>query len=521
MQKSNFETFRACLPLCSTTFDPVCDSEGTTHNNLCQFNYESCRRRNDTGMGLVLVSFGPCPGASANPPPPFSAFSPPQIQPQSPLAPARAQSTSPVPVSAPKPQCNPLCTDPPNAVCDENGKTHASLCLYRYESCLHEKSGNEPLILIHFGECVEQLDYTQINVCQPVCTADVDPVCSTSGRTFSNMCYFNLENCKLKNSSSTERIRIASRGACNGQQVESIDGQPIIVKQEPQARLIPSIPSIPSHSIDGQTSNQISKTPRTSLIPTTTLSSVTQENMECNGICTPEEFPVCDNQNKTHPNFCVFNYHSCVSMQMTGKDLAITHLGPCDSFSIIYDPLGEICDSSCDGEPPFPLCAGNDNKTFPNFCVYKAADCRKRTATGRGIELKTIGPCQQEQTFIGNARPEVGHLIQVNDAQSIDATSSRINSADKYAECNPKCPRNYDPVCDNEGKTHSNRCLFDYANCMKMKMTGKGIEVRRSVLFLISVFFNFGFNFSFFISGFISGFNSGINFSFIPGSKVH
>ena len=32
-------------------------------------------------------------------------------------------------------------------------------------------------------------------------------------------------------------------------------------------------------------------------------------------------------------------------------------------------------------------------------------------------------------------------------------------------KCNPLCTREFFPVCDSKGKTHSNKCLFEFAAC--------------------------------------------------------
>jgi len=33
-------------------------------------------------------------------------------------------------------------------------------------------------------------------------------------------------------------------------------------------------------------------------------------------------------------------------------------------------------------------------------------------------------------------------------------------------KCNPVCAEIYEPVCDSEGKTHSNKCVFEYEECI-------------------------------------------------------
>ena len=37
-------------------------------------------------------------------------------------------------------------------------------------------------------------------------------------------------------------------------------------------------------------------------------------------------------------------------------------------------------------------------------------------------------------------------------------------------KCGVGCPRNYRPICDNTGHTHSNGCLFNNAKCRNPKL---------------------------------------------------
>ena len=43
-------------------------------------------------------------------------------------------------------------------------------------------------------------------------------------------------------------------------------------------------------------------------------------------------------------------------------------------------------------------------------------------------------------------------------------------------KCDGVCPRNYNPVCDNMGRTHGNGCLFNIAKCKnpKLKIVSNG-----------------------------------------------
>merc|ERR1719193_1034915 len=49
-----------CIKTCDKTLLPVCDNEGITHNNKCEFEVRQCVAKETSGRDITLVHDGVC-----------------------------------------------------------------------------------------------------------------------------------------------------------------------------------------------------------------------------------------------------------------------------------------------------------------------------------------------------------------------------------------------------------------------------------------------------------------------------
>merc|ERR1712136_178468 len=90
-----------------------------------------------------------------------------------------------------------------------------------------------------------------------------------------------------------------------------------------------------------------------------------------------------------------------------------------------------------------PVC-GSDGVTHGNMCLFEMTQCFMRQE-GSELTIAHEGPCQEE------------HAIK--------------------DPCMKVCPRILAPVCDSEGKTHSNLCEFEVYQCVAYESSGRKVTL--------------------------------------------
>ncbi|VDM23691.1 unnamed protein product [Toxocara canis] len=143
---------------CDPIFSPVCDSEGKTHANRCEFRKAACLTKKLSGETLTVQYNRQC--------------------------------------------CNQLCDGEVKPVCDGEN-TYDNLCKFRVAQCEAERRG-EILSLAYSGRCCEEP--------KDKCSVS-GPLCDSEGQTHANMCRFLRKQCVL-NKVQPKSLSIAHRGEC-------------------------------------------------------------------------------------------------------------------------------------------------------------------------------------------------------------------------------------------------------------------------------------------------------------------
>ncbi|KAL3986390.1 Kazal-type serine protease inhibitor domain family protein [Acanthocheilonema viteae] len=145
----------------SDNLSPVCDSEGYTHNNICEYERMACLSRKRFRTNLTIRYWGEC--------------------------------------------CVDNCQHEQSGMtlCDDTQTTHHSWCKFRLAQCESHRRNNRTLQMAYMGECcaVSSADN---------CT-DSGPICDTDGTTHPNLCIFRHRQC-IMNRTQQKLIKIAYYG---------------------------------------------------------------------------------------------------------------------------------------------------------------------------------------------------------------------------------------------------------------------------------------------------------------------
>ncbi|KAL3119171.1 hypothetical protein niasHT_003954 [Heterodera trifolii] len=174
---------------CPAEYAPVCDSEGRTHLNLCEFGYQRCLAERMRARNVTIAFYGLCPDSHCPRGPCPGIFEP---------------------------------------ICATNGKTYQSLCELDKTICVL-KSGGETarkngvemadsvpnsggsLGLDYIGECCESsVDCSDLSAA----ALHFWPLCDSRGTTHSDACAFRRAKCRAKRRREPLELRIIRRGKC-------------------------------------------------------------------------------------------------------------------------------------------------------------------------------------------------------------------------------------------------------------------------------------------------------------------
>uniref|UniRef100_A0A7I4Z639 Serine protease inhibitor n=1 Tax=Haemonchus contortus TaxID=6289 RepID=A0A7I4Z639_HAECO len=392
-----------CQEECSSNEKPVCGSNFVTYKNLCYFNKERCKDES-----LSVLFYGRCEECLAKPCPP-------------------------VPQDA---------TDD-HFVCDEDGFTR-TVCEFQMLSCILERSISANMSIQHLGKC-----------CEPDLSCNVGiwpPVCGTDGRTYANKCALSVEDCR-NSKLQLPAIKVAHLGACE----EAEADVPLVVVSGEFGDMIGSsegsTEAVTTTAAGEKYSEGIANCPNSCdniYNPVCGSDDITYTNMchlklaqclqstmmglayrgECCSMDCPNNFsPVCDDQGVTHQNLCFFGRERCIVERITGKNITIQKFDVCD-------------DNACDKECPAtykPVCASN-GETMVNECHLEKLKCfmAKKFSSGRLVKKLHDGECCP----------------------------------------NENCGYDFSPVCDSQGHTHANPCVFRQAACLQRKTNNVTITVQ-------------------------------------------
>ncbi|KAL3097016.1 hypothetical protein niasHS_002732 [Heterodera schachtii] len=176
---------------------------------------------------------------------------------------------------------------------------------------------------------------------------------------------------------------------------------------------------------------------------------------------------LCDNANSTHQSLCSFARWNCERKKRGTEEKIFVHLGECHLVSPVFQLKDEKCPTKCSRKVK-AVCDSN-GLSHPNLCAYQMHSCLQRK-NGRPFGwLLSLRECKQRN----------GTKIEPK------ATDKKGNGGEKNAiECpvEPKCEgmtekqqkaeegaEEEGPICDSNGRTHKNICMFAHAHCLAAK----------------------------------------------------
>uniref|UniRef100_A0A0N4ZIU7 Agrin n=1 Tax=Parastrongyloides trichosuri TaxID=131310 RepID=A0A0N4ZIU7_PARTI len=468
--KENIELTTLYLGSCCTSSnctmeeDFLCDNLGNTHLNNCFFSQAQCIRERLGSSNLTISHYGKCNG------------------------------------NVNDEVCNNNCLDNRyEPLCDNKNSTHDNYCTFKLFNCRLRQQKKIEREILYFGKCKEvedimnnfesttlpsmvnyyssgDSDYIPIkesqgvdlvNECSMVgCNDKWDPVCDTRNVTHKNECIFNFYQCKIlkQDDSSLYDISIAHKGIC---------GERKVYRKE------------------------------------------TDYNYEDCPVCNDEDgiFPVCDNRNVTFPTMCALAKTNCLRRLEKKEESILVHIGRCGLYSPIFDMKNEKCPSNCSKEYK-PVCDTND-MTHPNLCIFQMYNCELRKRKNNDISwLKSLKACPErpievlstttqliDLTTMGEVEEKVNLItcpqITCGNESSIICDSeggihknecffqkARCHAAQKNIVLRPlpdemcgtedclarECDNDIDYVCGSDFKTYNNLCELERAKCKNKKL---------------------------------------------------
>merc|ERR1712189_62845 len=113
-----------CLKSCPKIMAPVCDNEGITHSNKCEFEVRQCVAKETSNRDIVIVHDGVC---------------------------LNEQSYG---IKDVLEKCIKNCDKTINPVCDNEGITHNNKCEFEVRQCVAKESSGRDIKLVHSGVCL-------------------------------------------------------------------------------------------------------------------------------------------------------------------------------------------------------------------------------------------------------------------------------------------------------------------------------------------------------------------------------
>ncbi|CAB3401139.1 unnamed protein product [Caenorhabditis bovis] len=429
-------------PNCPTEGQPVCDSAGNLHGNLCEFTYSRCLAASK-GEQLQIAEEANCISEKACQMPctdeshPICAS---DFSTYKNLCHFRKQKClDPTLEVLFKGKCA-ECLDSPCAhpafdapddafVCVEDGSTK-SLCEYQMLSCIFERGYGVNLTIQYIGKCCPRIE-----------TCDDEkpsPVCANNGVTFFTKCEFEIENCKNAKLE-IPLLEVVSEGVCDRTLPDGfskpfddeVSSSQMEFKRDNRFNCSQECDKTydPLCGTDGVTySNACSLQLEICRVENSTL-EVAYPGMCCDINCPNDFSPVCDSSGKTHQNICHFGVNRCIAERTSGEVLTI------EKFDICND-VAE-CRATCPKEY-LPVCATN----------------------GQNV----INPCE---------------LNRINCLLRNNVTSGEILIKDYDGECcrETDCALTFSPVCDSNGITHANECIMRHQACIQKKKFNKEVTI--------------------------------------------
>ncbi|CAJ0609913.1 unnamed protein product [Cylicocyclus nassatus] len=430
-----------CPPKCSAEQHPVCDTQGNTHINLCQFQKTNCLLRKKGQPAPSLLELKPCNALNLSTtlrhsedesrkdsPTPSSVFLVTDEDEQSIVE----NTTQKAIFDCPQPSCGVEGLP----VCDSQGTMHENVCMFLHARCLAAKDG--------INLSTQPEEYCLKALCDKKnCSSEEKPVCGSNFLTYTNLCHLNAERCK------DDTISILFYGKCE----ECLPTPcPPMEQDAPDEAFVCDQEGFTRSVCEFQ---MLSCIVERSLGVNITI----QHSGRCCEPTVPCDMeppsPLCGSDGKTYRNNCSLTVENCRNRKLQVPEIEVAYSKPCEETSPITKEAKEALaalerlveeetPTTTTTEPPpptdcpigcddiyAPVC-GSDDITYTNLCHMKAANCH----LGTTVELAYNGEC-----------------------------------------CSMDCPSHFSPVCDDQGITHQNLCFFGRERCIVERVTGKNITI--------------------------------------------
>uniref|UniRef100_A0A915E7C0 Kazal-like domain-containing protein n=1 Tax=Ditylenchus dipsaci TaxID=166011 RepID=A0A915E7C0_9BILA len=504
---------------CDKVWDPVCDTQNTTHKNECLFRFHVCKLDKlskgkvnaysdnntqtgwtDTTQPLKIAYYGKC-GKYARRREPDNE--------------SQASRTSICKLCGQEDQNDVL------PVCDNFNQTHQSICLFAEWNCERKLRDQEQRILVHIGACQIISPVFQLNQeeCPHKCSKQYKPVCDTNGLTHPNLCTFQMFNChhrRMVVMSKTDNAGwLRSLRACGdvpkGQNSTTTPGSTTLLPSSFVTTTLATqtILSTSSQAFPTSTTTTTAAPAPTTITTTTTMAAVLGGAIaECpERRCdhsSKEDRRICDSEGNLHDNECKFAHAHCLAAQQ-GRTLRIVEDDQCQTLSTskTTPPLTSSPDECSEfnancSTTDYDAYCGSDFHTYPNFCSFKQEQC----SNNKELEIIFRGECQlclntpcpiiepnketNDSLFVCDQSGETKSKCEFEMLRCIYEIKFGYNITEAYAgkcckdseQCVTSASHNQleQPVCDNNDKIYRNRCFYEVAACRASKISHTKLE---------------------------------------------
>ncbi|KIH64340.1 Kazal-type serine protease inhibitor domain protein [Ancylostoma duodenale] len=383
--------------------------------------------------------------------------------------------------------CDAACMYSSDPVCDENDITHENECKFEQLNCLLRRAGKPEILLRHYGEC-QPLDVSTSPPDDDLSNSVEGSGFDTKKETAVESDGRNVEmlhaaekqpggahigNMKLQQGTDDKRAvkarAIPSLFLDDVDTLSQAEQAALGLKPSENSEVIASsverdLPVVATHSEDGfyptinddfllkvgvpsdsaeSAAEEVLEKSISSTVPpkAISVSAILQPfdlTQPCSAAeCDKTKSPVCDSNNRTHKNMCLFKFFACKVHRLDGTVVELAHIGECRADT-------KTADAKC---PPCPVTKSdvfvcdNLNKTHDSLCALARFNYLQRAHKEEERVLVHIGRCH----------------------------SRSLSFALKDEQCPAKCSSEHRPVCDTQGNTHKNLCHFQKTNCLLRK----------------------------------------------------
>ncbi|EFA06028.2 Agrin-like Protein [Tribolium castaneum] len=314
--KKYCQTTRHCRESCWRNARPTCGSDGKIYANVCRMKSKNC------GKHVFEVPMAYCASQE------------------------RTSHSFGCPLG-----CGNEIEKP---ICGSDGYVYRHECEMKLLNC----GSNRRVTKVDFEKCKSKLS----KCLKMKCPNDVDPVCGTDARTYTNQCQLNLATC-LKG------VQFAHVGNCTAlkEQVPcptNCDNE----NEEPVCGSDGNVYKSMCH-LRKETCGQLVTEVPLHHCRTTAL---------CNEKCPEDKNFVCGSDNKIYRSECEMKRDNC------GKHIFVVPMKRCLS-GFLFRGCQKICPTYYD-----PVC-GSDNMTYSNTCFLEIENCRSRSL----VTMRHMGTCAE------------------------------------------------------------------------------------------------------------------------------